>query len=170
MANRPRPAGIRGPADYSAVFSALLHSTPVWIRGFLLMVVAGMGISITIVFSIAVFSGRGVELWPPKVTAFEPPEVQNCRQAISALPTLQSNVNLQAERLGTLMSQQFADANAMQKEYVRQSSSIGNYGRSEAEASAKLLYTKAEATRDQLFSVLKANTEEIAKVRSACLK
>jgi hypothetical protein len=129
------------------VLVTLVSSTPAWLRALSLISLVVIGFIFCIALSVAVFYGRAVEFWPPKIAAYEPPIVQNCRQVIAIFPTLQTTINLQVDKISSLLTDQLTTANEMQKRYIDLNSTT-IYGMSAAASAAKEGFERAELTRN----------------------
>jgi hypothetical protein len=147
----------------------LVSSSPVWVRGLVLLALAIAGVTLTVIFSIAVLSGRAVEFWPPKISSHDPPIVKNCKELLALYPAIQKETRENIEALSAVMRSQYAAADETRRKYIDIVRDFPSPGGSEAAELADRQKKEADDTRDLLSAALLKQENELAQIRETCL-
>ena len=106
-------------ASWTAVLSSLISSTPSWIRGLVLLFLAGAVLIAVVTICMAIFAGREVTMWPPHVAAYVAPEVTNCDSLIKALPDLKATDQKEIEKVRTIIDTHLIKIEQLELQYTQ---------------------------------------------------
>jgi hypothetical protein len=112
------PTGRNAGSTASQVVETLITSSPAWIRGTVLLLLGGALIILVVTVCAAIFAGREVSIWPPRVQAYIPPQVQNCTALLAALPDIRKSEEDEIGRLGATTSNLFDEIKKLARDYT----------------------------------------------------